>query len=576
MKYCNYKDIVNWSKEILSKEYDIKHPSYGDFLSFYGSIYYCDEIPSKEDISSNLDNIKNDFLVFEDGHFDDEDLSIIYCIISDENKNENLQFIQKKLNYIEDLNDEFLLRNNIKIIFFTYVKPNQTTIENIQNEIIQKSNIKIEIEYIQFSDIIQHFNNNKNALENVPSFDFDLDANNNILKLKSDNSFIVNVSAKSIKKVYQNFGKNCGPLYNSNLRFYIKNKKIDDSIRESITKDSNNFWHYNNGIVIICNKFKFNESLLTLENFTFINGGQTTFNIGETDFDKDFFVMTKIICLEGKDDTEIKEIIEKISIATNSQKPIKECDLLANKPIIQSLSKLFYEDKISLYGSYFLKTKRGQRSPKLNLNEKYKMIDLKQLGQLGICILLFMPGSAKNALSKMYSKQNMSIIFDNRHVEEYKGLRKLWCSIEKIRKDKIKVLTNEGGSKDIIKIYKVSQWFIFAALVFSNIYYESIEFRNILNLDDIRNNTKLISEYIQINSHLLTFNNNYIESDLDNSISTIVSIMDNWYETKADNDYANTTKNDADFLNFFLYLTKRLLDTRYNNLKNCCDGLFKC
>jgi ABC-type antimicrobial peptide transport system permease subunit len=101
----------------------------------------------------------------------------------------------------------------------------------------------IDIKSVIFSDMKKTYENNKNKKPYVSEFKFNLDKENNTLHFESDDilSIVTNVSAKSIKSVYEQYGKNCGPLYGSNLRYHINNKKIDDDIRYSIKNYSKEF-----------------------------------------------------------------------------------------------------------------------------------------------------------------------------------------------------------------------------------------------------------------------------------------------------------------------------------------------
>ena len=52
-------------------------------------------------------------------------------------------------------------------------------------------------------------------------------------------------------------------------------------------------------MVIICDDLEIEKKEIVLKNFSIINGGQTTYNISHTDFEKDFFILSKIICIKN-------------------------------------------------------------------------------------------------------------------------------------------------------------------------------------------------------------------------------------------------------------------------------------
>ena len=66
-----------------------------------------------------------------------------------------------------------------------------------------------------------------------------------------------------------------------NIRHYIRSRMVDDKINETLHKNRGDFWFLNNGIVIACEDFMIDGSKITLTNFSIVNGGQTTYLIGQ-------------------------------------------------------------------------------------------------------------------------------------------------------------------------------------------------------------------------------------------------------------------------------------------------------
>lgn len=120
-----------------------------------------------------------------------------------------------------------------------------------------------------------------------------IDQADNFVSFGKESSVIVNISAKSLKSLYELYGYR--GLFSQNLRYYVKSAKVDENIIESMQEHPDNFWYFNNGIILICEDYLISETSIILRKFSIINGGQTTKLIGETEFNKDFFLQCKII-----------------------------------------------------------------------------------------------------------------------------------------------------------------------------------------------------------------------------------------------------------------------------------------
>lgn len=235
-------------------------------------------------------------------------------------------------------------------------------------------------------------------------------------------SIIANVSAKSLHQLWNkpNYKDN---LLGLNLRYHVKKtkseKEIDKHIEDSMNPEINEeFWLKNNGLVIVCSDLKIKNHEVCLKNFSIVNGGQTTANIGlnqnlnNPDF-KDFFIATKIIVIKGmsnEPNDDVIDIANKIAEATNSQKPIKKEDLLVNIKVIKKVRKEFEKTnpKISM------QTRRGESKPREDwFPEKWQKIEYTVIIQLSAAFDRIMPGSARNQKSQLLNVQNAEEIFSN-------------------------------------------------------------------------------------------------------------------------------------------------------------------
>ncbi len=201
--------------------------------------------------------------------------------------------IQSHLNKVESLQDFYLL------IFY-------------QNEIVQQ--IESYDEDQRFVDYgkVEIFNAH-GAIEN------------------GNNGLLVNISAISLRKLYDKY-KDDG-LFEQNFRYFIRNKKIDDQINESLKKKRDKFWFLNNGIIIGCKEFDRDGDNIKLTDFSIVNGCQTTTIIGSykgSNEDLDFPIPCKIVKPDRGGEEYFNQFISEIAEASNSQKPISDRDLKSN------------------------------------------------------------------------------------------------------------------------------------------------------------------------------------------------------------------------------------------------------
>ncbi|SEH08119.1 AIPR family protein [Candidatus Venteria ishoeyi] len=131
-------------------------------------------------------------------------------------------------------------------------------------------------------------------------------------------------------------------LLERNIRRYLglQGNRINEAISNTLHTDKRNFYFYNNGITLTCDKFSYNalqngDYQVRIENLQIINGGQTCMTIFKTLHDpqaylfednSQAFVLLRLYQLPNNNE----DLVRQITYATNSQNPVDLRDLRAN------------------------------------------------------------------------------------------------------------------------------------------------------------------------------------------------------------------------------------------------------
>jgi len=172
------------------------------------------------------------------------------------------------------------------------------------------------------------------------------------------------------------FDKNGDKLLDRNIRRYLGlrtnrvNASISDTLKSSELRE--NFYFFNNGITMICNKFAHNalqgaNYQVQIKGMQIINGGQTCKTIQKTFEEQNLFdsedalkgvtVMVRLYELPQKEEDFVRDI----TYATNSQNPVDLKDLRSNDDVQKKL-----EISIKEFGyEYRRQREKGVSGPKV-------------------------------------------------------------------------------------------------------------------------------------------------------------------------------------------------------------------
>lgn len=380
--------------------------------------FFCYKIkniePKLYDIESSITNGPNDGGI-DFVYYDDEESKVVLgqCkytenmklndIISELNKmsstvenfkKANTGAYNKKLktnlqNALDRLPDESA--GNVEYCIFTTSDINQN---DVTNKLHAEHNLysKDMVSVYGVSEINSQIKELIERAKTVNEYKIEIDYPHNVLQYETDNvsGIMVNMSSESLVRMYDKF-KDEG-LFDLNIRKYIKNRTVDEGIKETLDKERDNFWFYNNGLTIACSEYVLDGNKVKLYDFSIVNGGQTTNRIGNykgSNNDK-FYLPCKIISIKNDD----QKLYSKIAEATNSQKPINPRDLKSNSPEMKMLQRWLGKEGV------YLEIKRGEKKKLKNV----KSIKNDELGQLLLSFGYQQPGTARSG--KRYIFQN--------------------------------------------------------------------------------------------------------------------------------------------------------------------------
>lgn len=409
-------ELRSIKKELEKSNKKVTDENAFEYLAMQFFCYKINNIePKLYDIESSITNGPNDGGI-DFVYYDDEESKVVLgqCKYTE---NMKLNDIISELNKMSSTVENFK-----KAYTGTYNKKLKTNLQNALDRLPDESAGNVEYCIFTTSDINQNDVTNKLHAENnlyskdmvsvygvseinsqikeliekaktVNEYKIEIDYPHNVLQYETDNvsGIMVNMSSESLVRMYDKF-KDEG-LFDLNIRKYIKNKTVDEGIKETLDKERDNFWLYNNGLTIACSEYVLDGNKVKLYDFSIVNGGQTTNRIGNykgSNNDK-FYLPCKIISIKNDD----QKLYSKIAEATNSQKPINPRDLKSNSPEMKMLQRWLGKEGV------YLEIKRGEKKKLKNI----KSIKNDELGQLLLSFGYQQPGTARSGKRNIFENK---------------------------------------------------------------------------------------------------------------------------------------------------------------------------
>ncbi len=306
------------------------------------------------------------------------------------------------------LNAEVGEESKIHFVFYTSAPKNSIRKDRLEKLI--KDNFRdpsrFDLSLYFDKDIIEEIKESESRRPSVERGQLMIDDTDNVLWY-DDDAVIVNISAFSLKSLYAEHNNN---LLSQNLRYFVKKADLDGEINLSIRDNPEKFWFKNNGLTIVCDDFDVDGKLVKLQNFSIVNGGQTTYLISKSEYinkDTDLFLPCKIVRTLGETVDERFNFSLEIAKATNSQKAIKTIDLKSNSP-----EQIRFVNAMREVGVFY-QTKRGESIPR-EYSLDYQNSDLADVGKLCLAGIFQMPAASRNKPSTLYLEPYYNVIFNSK------------------------------------------------------------------------------------------------------------------------------------------------------------------
>ena len=220
-------------------------------------------------------------------------------------------------------------------------------------------------------------------------------------------------SAKSLVRLYREHEY---ALLAQNLRFHVKGS-LDGAIQRTIKETPGDFWAKNNGITIVAEEADLDGNVMHLKNFSIVNGGQTIWNIQKVDPANDFYVPVKIVLVKDAEQARKDKFIMEVAQASNSQKVIKDVDLISVQPEQQNLRAAFHQ----LGVEYLLK--RGMAT--IQRGREREKIELAATKTYALSGILLLPGYGRSNPAKLLAHNGDNDLYSSVFSKEQSASFKL-------------------------------------------------------------------------------------------------------------------------------------------------------
>ena len=248
--------------------------------------------------------------------------------------NANIQLNYKSKKKVDEIRS-FILDGRIPYVTFVMLNNGIAWNNDGQNYINNAFNGQDQVKFVHFchTDIINYINRSTPINTHINFSGKAIQEDFNYKRV-----ILGRVSVSEIYKLMDEYGDR---LLEKNIRRYLGRNIINEQISSTLlSKDKKqNFFFFNNGVTMICEKFRYNglqekDWNVIIDKLQIINGGQTCRTIYQTlkeHPENDFSQVYILVRLYEVNDDE--DIVNDITYATNNQNPVDLRDLKSNDTI---------------------------------------------------------------------------------------------------------------------------------------------------------------------------------------------------------------------------------------------------
>ena len=239
-------------------------------------------------------------------------------------------------------------------------------------------------------------------------------------------SWVVPVSVHQIAQMYETAGIR---LFARNVRGFLGDTTINENMRQTLEKEPEFFWYYNNGVTIVCDTAeqisRSGKKVLRLLNPQVINGQQTTRTLHKhADKSSKATVLVRVISVPRETDEEsrrFERLVSRIVAATNWQNAIKPSDLMANDrcqvELERNLAKIDY---------HYLRKRQSKEEARRDAGMRHRfLISKEELAQVSAACDLD-PLIVREGKERLFEEPIYDKVFPNSDPEYY--LTRYWLA----------------------------------------------------------------------------------------------------------------------------------------------------
>lgn len=407
--------------------------------------------------------------------------------------------------------------------------PNKLYIKSVTVNFIDKDKIE-ERYYIRNVDA--GLSNQKLKLTETKSFF-------SIFKSDEKNVHLASITGESLRELYlaqeQKGPRYISKLFDRNVRGYIREKTIDSNIAKTLKEKPDDFSMLNNGLTIVCDRVNKSGSELHFDSMYIINGGQTTTLIGDSKGSlSGVNVVIKIIEFSERDIMDEKVL--DISIASNSQKPIKNEDLISNNRVLQELVTKLEKNKKNIYILSKRNLKSSTKLKKKAKNTAGVFIDVKELLQVYNAFFKLDPKTSRSTPKKIlqWDTNDINKAFgelmpseeDIKNSNSFLGdLLQIWSLIKENRSKYQNMDYSSDSDANDIEINKNASYYWLTAIAFMYFYKKFEKENNFISLKGKATGENSFMEFIFANYKYKTMQKSFINSEYLSEVNSLFEIF---------------------------------------------------